>query len=228
MGTDSKKQAMSPRSPFVLLLLLVAAATAPARTPEAAQTTLERWVRTTFFPGARPAEHGARWDIPAEANTRVLGLPVRIAAGPVGGALDLGDAVRQYPTEDPFLLVAGYWLADDRGARFVEVHAVRISPESWRELWTPVAFADVLRFDDLCRDPARPSEETRRLALRWRAEPPYSAAAIQLLPRLEARQRRLNALLRPEDFRRLPGADSSPTSAPTLWGVEWHDPRIIP
>lgn len=219
---------MPLRSLVVLLLFLVSVATAPARMAEAAATTLERWVRTTFFPAARPAEHGARWDIPAEANTRFAGLPVRIAAGPVGGALDLGEAVRQYPTGDPFLLVAGYWTEDEQGARFVEVQAVRVAPASWRELWTPVAFADVLRFDDLCRDPARPVEETRRLALRWRAEPPFAAAAIQLLPRLDGRQRRLIAVLPSEHFRRLPGTEASPISGPGLWGVRWHDPRIIP
>ena len=59
-----------PRVVLLALLLTALAGPAPARNAEAAQSTLERWVRTTFFPTARPAEHGARWDIAADANTR--------------------------------------------------------------------------------------------------------------------------------------------------------------
>jgi hypothetical protein len=216
-----------PRVALPLLLLLLGPAAAPAApAPEAALATLERWVRPTFFPTARPAERGARWDIPAEANTRFDGLPVRLAAGRSGGALELGEALRLYPVTEPFLLVAGFWSADGDGARFVSVHAVRVEPERWRALWEPVAFADLKRFDDLCRDPARPIEETRRLALRLRAEDPYRLAAIQLQPRLDDRQRRLDATLRAEEFRRLPGAGAATDGAPMLWGTPWTDPRI--
>ncbi len=210
----------------LLLLLLGPAATSAAPAPEAALATLERWVRTTFFPTARPAERGARWDIPAEANTRFGNLPVRLAAGRSGGALELGEALRLYPVTEPFLLVAGFWSADGDGARFVSVQAVRIEPERWRSLWEPVAFADLKRFDDLCRDPARPVEETRRLALRLRTEAPYRLAAIQLQPRLDDRQRRLDATLRTEEFRKLLGPDGTVTGDPALWGTVWTDPRI--
>ncbi len=216
-----------PRVVLLALLLAALAGPAPARNAEAAQSALERWVRTTFFPTARPAEHGARWDIAADANTRVPGLPVRIAAGRAGGALELGDALRAYLTGEPFLLVAGFWTGDGDDARFVEVHAVRVEPERWRALWAPVEFADLRRFDDLCRDPARPPEETRRLVLRLRAEPPFPAAAIQLQPRIDERQRRLTALLRAEDFRSLLGsAPAAPAATPTLWDRAWEDPRI--
>lgn len=211
---------------LVLLVLLGPAAAAAAPAPEAAHGALERWVRTTFFPTARPAERGARWDIPAEANTRFGNLPVRLAAGRSGGALELGEALRLYPATEPFLLVAGFWSADGDGARFVSLHAVRVEPNRWRSLWEPVAFADLKRFDDLCRDPARPVEETRRLALRWRAEEPYRLAAIQLQPRLDDRQRRLDATLRATEFRKLLGPDAAAADAPVLWGTTWADPRI--
>jgi hypothetical protein len=216
-----------PRVALALLLLLLGpAASGAGPAPEAALATLERWVRTTFFPTARPAERGARWDIPAEANPRFGNLPVRLAAGRSGGALELGEALRLYPATEPFLLVAGFWSADGDGARFVSVHAVRIEPERWRALWEPVAFADLKRFDDLCRDPARPIEETRRLALRRRAEEPYRSAAIRLQPRLDDRQRRLDATLRAEEFRPLLGSDEAAAGAPALWGTPWADPRI--
>ena len=187
----------------------------------------EKWVRDTFFNGYKPASYTQRWDIPAAENKDHGGMPVNPKASKLGTAVDLGDALRQYEIDEPFLLVIGFWWQDGDVKRMVNIIAPEISPELWRKLWAPVTYADLLKLDALIKDTGPSVEETRRRALQVKNTPPFSEAVIQVNPKIDAQgQRRLQCSIRFGDvFKHLaPGADPKPQEHPALFGVEYPGP----
>lgn len=209
-------------------LLLVAAL--PAQEVQHHGIVFEQWVRNTFFGGYKPASYTQKWDIPAEVNKDHGRVPVNPKAVKHGSPVDLGDAVRQYEISDPFILVLGFWQQEGDAKRFTNIVAPHITPEQWRTLWAPITYADLLKLDTLIKDPARPIEETRRLALQMKNSPPFNQAVIQVNPKIDARQRRLQCSIRFADiFRHLaPDADPAPQPTPALWGVPFPGPIASP
>lgn len=191
----------------------------------------ERWVRDTFFDGYKPASYTQRWDIPASANRNHGAIPVNHKAIKHGSAVDLGDALRQYEIDEPFLLILGFWQQDGDAKRMVNIIATEISPEVWRRLWGPVTYADLRRLDALIKDPGPTVEETRRLALKMKSSPPFTGAVIQLNPKIDNHgQRRLQCSIRFSDvFMHLaPAADPQPRERPALFGVAYPGPIVSP
>jgi hypothetical protein len=216
----------------VLAFLFATGALTAAIAQEVQQHGLvfERWVRDTFFNGYKPASYTQRWDIPASANKDHGGVPVNPKAVKFGTPVDLGDALRQYEITEPFLLVLGFWEQDGDQKRFVNIVAPLITHEKWMSLWGDVTYADLLKLDELIKDPARPIEETRKLALKAKNAPPFNSAVIQVNPKIDARQRRLQCSIRFEDiFKHLaPDADSQRQTAASLWGVPFPGPMQSP
>lgn len=194
----------------------------------------ERWVRDTFFGGYKPASYTQRWDIPAAANKDHGGVPVNPKAVKFGTSVDLGDALRQYEISEPFVLVLGFWEQDGSEKKFVSIVAPLVTPEQWHELWGAITYADLLKLDELIKDTGRPIEEVRKLALKMKSAPPFNTAVIQVNPKIDARQRRLQCSLRFADvFKHLaPDAEPRPTGPATLWGIPFpgtlHSPPRQP
>src|SRR5690606_36949186 len=69
----------------------------------------EQWVRDTFFDSYQPEHYTQKWDIPAAANLRHGGIAVNPKAAKYRSAVDLGDALRQFDIDQPFILLVGYW-----------------------------------------------------------------------------------------------------------------------
>jgi hypothetical protein len=97
---------------------------------------------------------------------------------------------------------------------------LRITPAQWRRLWAPVTRGDLEKLDALIKDTSRPVAEVRREALRVKSRPPFSEAVIQVSPKIDARQRRLQCSI---SFVRLfenlaPGADRRAVEAPEIFG----------
>jgi hypothetical protein len=181
----------------------------------------EEWIRETFFGGYQPPSYTQRWDIPANVNTNHGGIPANPKAAKYGTPVDLGDALRQFDIAEPFLLIVGFWKQDGEVKRFVNVQAVRVEPEQWRRLWGPISRADLERLDALIKDTSRDAIEVRKAAQAMKRKAPFTEAVIQVNPKIDARQRRLQCSLRFDDFFRqlAPSADRSPTNAPVLFGV---------
>ncbi len=206
--------------PLLLGLFLVA----PAQEVQHHGLVFEQWVRATFFEGYQPAEYTQRWDIPATANRQHGGVPVNPKLCKHGTAVDLGDALRQFEIEEPFILVIGFWRQEGGNKRIVHLLAPEISPELWRRLWGPVTREDLLRLDRLIKDSPLPAKELRREVLRLKNQPPYQEAIIQLNPKIGTDgQRRLQCSIRFRDvFKHLaPDTDPTPPAHPALWGVEF-------
>jgi hypothetical protein len=219
------------RRALLLFTVLVAAATgATAQEVQRHGLVFEQWVRATFFNNYQPASYTQRWDIPAAENRDHGGIPVNPKAVKHGTAVDLGDALRQYGIDEPFLLIVGFWQQDGAEKRIVNIVAAEIRPELWRRLWGPVTSADLLKLDALIKDTGRPVEEIRKLALKMKNAPPFSEAVIQVNPKIDAQQRRLQCSLRFTDFFRhlAPRADPQPQARATLFGVEYPGPIASP
>ena len=151
----------------------------------------EHWVADTFFGGHRPSGPTDKWDIPASANGNHGRIPVNPKATQYGEPVLLGDALRQYDINEPFLLIVGFWEQDGHGKKFVQSLVVRIEPDQWRKLWAPVTRADLDAMDKLVKDTSRPVAEVRKEVLRRKKLPPFSEAVIQLNPKIDKSQRRL-------------------------------------
>ena len=153
--------------------------------------SFEHWVGDTFFGEHRPSGPTDKWDIPAAANTRHRRIPANPKATKYGEPVLLGDALRQYDINEPFLLIVGFWNQDGRDKKFVQSLVARIEPEQWRKLWAPVTRKDLEAMDKLVKDTSRPIAEVRREVLKRKKQPPFSQAVIQLNPKIDKSQRRL-------------------------------------
>lgn len=196
----------------------------------------ESWVRQTFFPSAETAGPTQKWDIPASANTRHGGIPVNPKAARFGTAVGLGDALRQFDIDEPFLLVVGYWTQEGDAKRFVKVIAPRVDPGTWRALWGPVTRADLERLDALIKDRSRPHGEVQRAAQEMKRRAPFTGATFILNPKIDGKgQRRLQCSLAYADLLRhfAPGTDPEAEADPRLFGqpiplLEHSPPRTFP
>ena len=153
--------------------------------------SFEHWVADAFFGGHRAAGPTDKWDIPAAANTQNGRIPVNPKATKYGEPVLLGDALRQYDINEPFLLIVGFWQQDGRDKKFVQSLVTRIEPKQWRKLWAPVTRKDLEAMDKLVKDTSRPIADVRREVLKRKKQPPFSQAVIQLNPKIDKSQRRL-------------------------------------
>ncbi len=220
---------------LALVALLLSAASLPATEVQQHGLVFEHWVADTFFGGHRAEGPTDKWDIPASANRDHGGIPVNPKATKYGEAVGLGDALRQFDIDEPFLLIIGFWQQDGAGKRFVQSLTARVTPEQWRMLWAPVTREDLVALDRLIKDTARPLAEVRREALARKRRPPFSSAAIQVNPKIDRSQRRLQCSI---SFARLfealaPGADRRPVERAEVLGypipvIGASPPRSVP
>ena len=218
------------RFSFILFVLLVGlSCIAPAQEVQQHGVVFEQWIRDAFFDGYEPESYTQKWDIPAAANRRHGGLPVNPKAAKYRGPVGLGDALRQYDIDQPFILLVGFWEQDGPEKRFVNITPVTVHPETWRLLWGPVTRADLERFDALVKDRSLDHHEVRRLAQELKRTPPFSESLLVLNPKIgsgESGQRRLQCSLRFDHLFDLLAshADPAPSDQPTLWGVPFPGP----
>lgn len=151
----------------------------------------EHWVADTFFGGHRASGPTDKWDIPAAANVDHGHVPVNPKAVKFGQAVGMGDALRQYDIDEPFLLIVGFWEQQGEDKKFVQALTLHITPEHWRKLWGSVTRDDLVALDKLVKDTSLSIKEARREALRRKRQPPFSEAVIQVNPKIDKAQRRL-------------------------------------
>ena len=186
--------------------------------------SFEHWVADTFFGGHRAAGPTDKWDIPASANTEHGNVPVNPKATKFGQAVGMGDALRQYDIDEPFLLIVGFWEQSGDEKKFVQSLVAHVTPGQWRKLWSPVTRADLESLDKLVKDTSIPIADTRKEVLRRKKEPPFSESVIQINPKIDKSQRRLQCSISYERlFENLsPGTDSNRLESAEIFG------RVIP
>lgn len=176
---------------FLCLLFFLSASLGHATEVQQHGLNFEHWVADTFFRGHRATGPTDKWDIPPSANTDHGRIPANPKATKYGEPVLLGDALRQYDIKEPFLLIVGFWQQDGRDKKFVQSLVARIEPEQWRKLWAPVTRKDLQAMDELVKDTSRPIADVRREVLKRKKQPPFSQSVIQLNPKIDKSQRRL-------------------------------------
>lgn len=183
--------------------------------------SFEHWVADTFFGGYRASVPTDKWDIPASANKDHGNVPVNPKATAYGQSVGLGDALRQYDIDEPFLLVIGFWEQDGENKKFVKSLTALITPERWRKLWLPVTRDRLEELDRLVKDTSRPIVDVRKEALLIKKQPPFSEAVIQVNPKIDKSQRRLQCSI---SYARLfehlaRGTDPGREQQPEVFGI---------
>jgi len=190
----------------------------------------EHWVCDTFFLGYRPEGYTQKWDIPAIANNledpELRALPVNPKATKQGTPVGLGDALRQYDINEPFILIIGYWTqVDPKRKQMVEIVACRVAPDKWRQLWGKVTRKDLERIDALIKDRTLSADTVRRRIQELKEEPPFTETVFVLNPKIDSKsQRRLQCSLRYVDIMKHFVPNQAPnvqSKRPMLWGVEF-------
>jgi hypothetical protein len=220
----------------LLLFLFFAASFAPAQEVQRHGLVFEEWIDDTFFAGYRPPSYTQKWDIPAAQNKDHGGVPVNPKAAKYGTPVDLGDALRQFDIDEPFILALGFWRQEGDRKIFVNLVAPRIEPAAWKKLWGAVTRADLEKLDAVIKDRSLTPEEARAAAKKIKNASPFTTAVIEVNPKIDSHtQRRLQCSLKFNDvFKSLaPDADPRPQDHPALWGVEFphaveSKPRTLP
>jgi hypothetical protein len=183
----------------------------------------ERWLCNAFFDGYRPGQYTQKWDIPAAANTRHGHLPVNPKAAKFGSSIGLGDALRQFQIltdAESFLLIVGFWDQSTPTRKdWVNVQAVSVTPERWQKLWHPVTQSDLEQLNATIKNPALRLDEARAQAHAIKSRPPFTQSVIQVNPKLDRNQRRLQCSLSFNAFfdHLAPGTDRTRQARPVLW-----------
>ena len=105
----------------------------------------ENWIKDTFFNGYRGG-YSDKWDVPVEFNSKNK-LPVSIKTAKYGSTIGLGDAIRQFNTNEDFLLIVGFWKQEGKLKHIVNVSAVVVKKEVWKNLWLPIKFDNLKKLD---------------------------------------------------------------------------------
>lgn len=185
----------------------------------------ERWLCDTFFEGYRPSQYTQKWDIPLAANSKHGHLPVNPKATKLGATIGLGDALRQFDIAlgtESFILIVGFWKQTEPSTKtWVNTQVVTVSPQQWRKLWHPITRIDLEKLDAVVKDKARTQDQARLLAQAIKSQPPFSLSIIQVNPKIDRSQRRLQCSLRFNALfdNLLPGVSREPQNRPAIWGI---------
>jgi hypothetical protein len=143
-------------------------------------------------------------------------------AAKYGTPIGLGDAMRQFEIAEPFLLIVGFWeQVTPKQKRWVNVQAPLVQPEQWRKLWGNITRADLERLIAVIKDKSVSIEETRAQAKLLKAQPPFDSAIIELNPKIDSNQRRLQCSLSFAAFfdHLAPKAERGELEKPQVFGV---------
>ena len=182
----------------------------------------EQWLRDTFFGGYQPQSHTQKWDVPAAANPDHGRIPVNPKAAKHGTPIGLGDALRQFGIDETFLLIVGFWeQVTPTEKRWTNVQTVAVAPDVWARLWHPVTKTDLEKLDAVIKDKSLSLEVARARAQAIKSQPPFTAAVIQVNPKIDGSQRRLQCSVRFDDFFKhlAPTADAARQDQPKVFGV---------
>lgn len=213
------------RQSLVVIIHSALLFSASAREVQSHGLLFEKWLRDTFFGGYTPRGYTQKWDIPAEFNPNHGHIPVNPKAIKYGTPIDFGDALRQFEIvekRERFLAIIGFWeQATKTEKRWVNVQAADIKPEQWARLWAPVTRTDLERLVAVIKDKSLTLEDARSRAKEIKSRPPFTEAVMQVNPKIDGSQRRLQCSLRFDDFFKhlAPKADPARQADPTIFGV---------
>jgi len=196
--------------------------------------SFEKWVCDKFF-GGYAGCYMQKWDVPQSENRHsqvpcdLRGLPVSVKAVKYGAPIALGDALRQYSIDEPFLLIVGFWCQRSESEKwFEEMACAKIDPGLWKQLWGRLESEDLLKLDQIVKTQSTPYAEARSQAREWKKLTfASSASQIVINPKIDSKnQRRVQCSLPFRVFWKVVGREAGVADAPTLFSVEFDNPII--
>ncbi len=159
----------------------------------------ENWIKKTFFADFT-VSYSNKWDVPAEFNQLEIvpkefrNLPVSIKTCKNGCPIGFGDALRQFKVEEDFLLIVGFWEQSGANKNFVAVEAVKVTAQSWRNLFQPLTEAEIRLLDSTIKNKETHYTEVRKTAKAIKQS--FAPTRIILNPKIDSKmQRRLQCSL---------------------------------
>ncbi len=159
----------------------------------------ENWIKKTFF-AEFSISYSSKWDIPAEFNKLQIVpkafryLPVSIKTCKNGCPIGFGDALRQFKIDEDFLLIVGFWEQSGGNKNFVAVEAIKVTTQSWRNLFQPLTEADLKLLDSIIKNKETHFAEVRKTAKEIKQS--FAPTKIILNPKIDSKmQRRLQCSL---------------------------------
>ncbi len=159
----------------------------------------ENWIRKTFFADFT-VSYSNKWDVPAEFNRLEIvpkefrNLPVSIKTCKNGCPIGFGDALRQFGVDEDFLLIVGFWEQSGANKNFVAVEAVKVTAQSWRNLFQPLTEKDLRLLDSTIKNKETHYAEVRKTAKEIKQS--FAPTRIILNPKIDSKtQRRLQCSL---------------------------------
>ncbi|MCB1210254.1 MAG: hypothetical protein KDK97_13050 [Verrucomicrobiales bacterium] len=184
-----------------LAILTVVVMPSAAREVQSHGIFFERWLGDNFFGGYVPHSYTQKWDIPAGANREHGGIPVNPKAIKYGTPIDMGDALRQFKIDETFLLIVGFWEQPSPEVKtWVNAQAITVTPEVWRKLWGDITEPDLEKLVAVIKDKSLTLEQARAKAKAMKGVAPFTNAVIQVNPKIDGSQRRLQCSIRFDDF----------------------------
>lgn len=209
----------------LIALALAALSAVTAREVQSHGVLFEKWLRDTFFGGYTPKSYTQKWDIPAEFNPDHGHIPVNPKAIKYGTPVDFGDAMRQFEIvekKERFLAIIGFWdQVTKTEKKWVNVQAADIKPADWARLWSPITRADLEKLIAIVKNKSLSLDEARKRAKEMKSQPPFTEAIMQVNPKIDGSQRRLQCSIRFDDFFKhlAPDADPARQDEPKVFGV---------
>lgn len=195
--------------------------------------TFEKWVRHKLFDGYK-GKYMQKWDVPPDWNKHPLipsthrAVPVSIKAAGFGSPLCLGDALRQRSTDQPFVMIAGFWHQRTKNEKWFETIGVaKFSAKAWASLWGRLTLERITELDRLAKDRSLKKEVAQRLAQEWKDQFFYDAGSkIVLNPKIDSSQRRVQCSLPFHVFWEFAGEEPVRLDAPQLYGTPFENPIV--
>lgn len=159
----------------------------------------ENWIKKTFFADFT-VSYSNKWDVPAEFNRLEIvpeafrHLPVSIKTCKNACPIGFGDALRQFKIDEDFLLIVGFWEQSGANKNFVAVEAVKVTAESWQNLFLPLTEAELKLLDSTIKNKETHYAEVRKVAKEIKQS--FAPTRIILNPKIDSKtQRRLQCSL---------------------------------
>lgn len=102
----------------------------------------------------------------------------------------------------------------------MNVQTVEIKPTDWARLWSPLTRSDLNRLIAVIKDKSLTLDEARQRAKAMKNLPPFTEAIMQVNPKIDGSQRRLQCSVRFDDFfKHLPKQPTAPDKRVRLFSA---------
>jgi hypothetical protein len=196
--------------------------------------TFEKWVRDTLFRGYE-GNYMQKWDVPPDHNKHPAmdslhrALPVSIKTAGFGSPIGLGDALRQRSTDQPFVMIAGFWTQRTATEKWFEaIGAAKFRAKEWSALWGSLTLDNIAELDAMVKDMSKSHTIARKRAQEWKKRFfADSGSCIVLNPKIDSKaQRRVQCSLPFSVFWEFAGAEPERVDAPELYGIPFENPIV--